>query len=608
LLFLKSALQDGAVCIVEICKQQAGAAVSKVVMKGQPSLRIDWEGSESLELAEASAGIGVWDMDLATGLVRGRPQFFRVMGLEPRLDPVSVEVFRALRHPEDRAKVKDGFRQILAEGTDYYESEYRILRPDGQLRWILGRGRVVRDDHGRPVRYFGVDMDITDRKRVEAALRAAEARFLRIFQLAPVAMSISTLRDGRYVDVNAALLSQTGYTREEVVGRTARDLRVYVDEKDFTRVRGILAEKGVVQSLEIALRGKHEVLTVLINADVVEFGGEQCLLTASVDITHRKAVEAALIHSEQRYRALIDNANDIVSTMDLEFRFNSINPAVERILGYTPEEIVGAPLQRFIPPDQLPMHRQMLQRKLQGAPATRYEMQLVGKTGARFTVEVNSRLIFDDAGAPVGIHSIARDVTERKDAEARQALLVRELQHRAKNLLAVMQSITSSTLSASSDLQTAHDTILGRLQALARAQDFIASGPSGGVPIDEIVRGELGLFVPRVSVDGPQVLAGSGFAQMFAVVVHELATNATKYGSLSHPDGLVDVKWEIRGDSTFTFSWIERRGPPVYEPISRGFGSRLMRAALSGNPRIVYAKEGLEYSISLPLEEVCKGS
>src|SRR5262249_3473981 len=128
--------------------------------KGQPSLRIDWEGSEFLELAEASAGIGVWDMDLATGLVRGRPQFFRVMGLEPRADPVSVEVFRALRHPEDRAKVVDGFRQMLAKGTDYYESEYRILRPDGQMRWILGRGRIVRNAHGTPARYFGVDIDI----------------------------------------------------------------------------------------------------------------------------------------------------------------------------------------------------------------------------------------------------------------------------------------------------------------------------------------------------------------------------------------------------------------------------------------------------------------
>ena len=121
-----------------------------------------------------------------------------------------------------------------------------------------------------------------------------------------------------------------------------------------------------MQSLEIALRGKQEVRTVLINADVVEFGGEQCLLTASVDITDRKAVEAALIQSQQRYRALVDNANDIVSTKDLELRFNSVNPAVERILGYTPEEMVGTSLQRFIPQDQLPTHQQMLQRKASG--------------------------------------------------------------------------------------------------------------------------------------------------------------------------------------------------------------------------------------------------
>lgn len=572
------------------------------------SLYADWESREFLELAESSAGIGVWDMDMATGLVRGRPEFFRLMGLEPRADPVSVEVFRALRHPEDRPKVVDGFRQTLKDGADYYESEYRILRPNGQLRWILGRGRVVRDAEGEPARYFGVDIDITDRKRVEAALRAAEARFLRVFQLAPVAMSISTRREGRYLEVNTALLTQTGYTREEVVGRTAREMGVYVDEEDFNRVEAILGEKGVVNDLEIALRGKHEIRTVLLNAEVIEFGQEPCLLTASVDITDRKKAEASLTQSEQRYRALVDNANDIVATLDLDFRFTSVNPAAERILGYSPREIVGAPLKSFIPEDQQALHREMLQSKVHGAPATRYEMELIGKSGVRFPLEVNSRLIFDDAGAAVGIHAIARDVTERKDAEARQALLTRELQHRAKNLLAVMQSITSNTLSASTDLKTARHAILGRLHALARAQDFIASGPTGGAPIDEIVRDELAPFVHRASVDGPQVVAGSAFAQMFAVVVHELATNATKYGSLSSPHGRVDIKWTIEDRSTFTFSWIERGGPAVRQPASQGFGSRLIEAALSTKPRIVYAKEGLEYSIALPLENICRGA
>src|SRR5436190_8387156 len=98
-------------------------------MKILTSDAVLWEGNEFLELAEASAGIGVWDVDLATGMVRGRPQFFRVMGLEPTTEPVSIEVTRALRHPDDRALVVDGFEQSLEQGRDYYEREYRIVRP-----------------------------------------------------------------------------------------------------------------------------------------------------------------------------------------------------------------------------------------------------------------------------------------------------------------------------------------------------------------------------------------------------------------------------------------------------------------------------------------------
>src|SRR6476619_5143355 len=149
-------------------------------MKSLSSGAVQWEGAEFLELAEASAGIGVWDVDLATGMVRGRPQFFRLMGLDPSTEQVSIDVMRALRHPDDQANVLDGFQQSLKDRSDYYEKEYRILK-DGQIRWILGRGRVVRDAGGKPIRYSGVDIDITDRKRFEETLRAAETRFLRVF-------------------------------------------------------------------------------------------------------------------------------------------------------------------------------------------------------------------------------------------------------------------------------------------------------------------------------------------------------------------------------------------------------------------------------------------
>jgi PAS domain S-box-containing protein len=135
---------------------------------------------DALTLAEQSAGIGVWSIDLTTGLVRGTAQFFRIMGLAPTHDQVPVEAVRALRHPDDRDRVLAGFRSALEGGTDAYEIEYRIIRPDGAQRWIFGRGRVVRAADGTPARYSGVDLDITDRKNAEAALAAAKEELERM--------------------------------------------------------------------------------------------------------------------------------------------------------------------------------------------------------------------------------------------------------------------------------------------------------------------------------------------------------------------------------------------------------------------------------------------
>jgi PAS domain S-box-containing protein len=140
-------------------------------------------GYEALSLAEQAAGIGVWSIDLATGMVRATPQFFRTMGLEPTSDRVPIAAIRALRHPDDRDRVVDGFRHALEGGIDSYEIEYRIIRPDGQVRWIFGRGRVVRGADGKPERYNGIDLDITERKAAEAALAAAKVELERMNQV-----------------------------------------------------------------------------------------------------------------------------------------------------------------------------------------------------------------------------------------------------------------------------------------------------------------------------------------------------------------------------------------------------------------------------------------
>ena len=130
------------------------------------------ESHELLALAEQSAGIGIWDTDLATDMVRATPTFFRIMGLPVSAEPVPNDIVRAVRHPDDAARVREGFRQALDRGLNSYEVEYRIIRPvDGALRWIFGRGRTVRDGAGKPVRYSGVDIDITERKQAEEHVR-----------------------------------------------------------------------------------------------------------------------------------------------------------------------------------------------------------------------------------------------------------------------------------------------------------------------------------------------------------------------------------------------------------------------------------------------------
>ena len=321
---------------------------------------------------------------------------------------------------------------------------------------------------------------------------------------------------------------------------------------------------------------------------------------------------AALAASEQRYRSLVDNANDIVATLDLEFRFTSVNPAVERILGYKPEEIVGTPLSEYVPDDQLAMHTAMLQRKLEGEGSTQYEMQLFGKDRKeRLTLEVNSKLVFDGDGKPVGIHSISRDVSERKEAEARQLVLIRELQHRSKNLLAVMQSIVTNTLARSRDLRSATDAVVGRLHALGHAQEFVVSGPSGGAPLRNIVEAELSPFAAQVKIDGIPLVVGGAFGQQFALVIHELATNAAKYGALSRPNGRVVISWEVKqqsADPALAFSWIERGGPRVKPPKKQGFGSQLISIALNGEPRISFGEVGFEFAVEVPLSHLMKVS
>jgi two-component sensor histidine kinase len=170
-----------------------------------------------------------------------------------------------------------------------------------------------------------------------------------------------------------------------------------------------------------------------------------------------------------------------------------------------------------------------------------------------------------------------------------------------------MQSIVTNTLQDASAAK-GRDAIIGRLHALGRAQDFVASGAGGGVPLQDLVRAELSGFSAQVSLQGVPIVLGGAFAQHLALVLHELATNAAKYGSLSTPSGKLLINWRVDGDSEpkLLFSWKERDGPPVESPTQQGFGSKLVTAALPCEPKISFERDGLEFVFEVPFSEVSR--
>jgi two-component sensor histidine kinase/CheY-like chemotaxis protein len=202
------------------------------------------------------------------------------------------------------------------------------------------------------------------------------------------------------------------------------------------------------------------------------------------------------------------------------------------------------------------------------------------------------------------------EVHERKQAEERLLTLVQELTHRVKNLLSVFQSITSRTLIGGRSLEEAHEVLIGRLQSLGHAHELLTEASWQGADLRDVVRAEIAGFSERVRISGPPVALGPSGVQTFALIVHELCTNAAKYGALSNAKGEVLAEWSLGGggaDGYMDFSWQERGGPPVEPASHQGFGLSLINAMGStptAEPVIDFAPGGFACRIRVPLNTI----
>jgi diguanylate cyclase (GGDEF)-like protein/PAS domain S-box-containing protein len=302
------------------------------------------------------------------------------------------------------------------ETTTCYETEIRTK--SGERLSVEVSTQLTRDASGRPAGVQGIARDITGRKRSEAALRESEERHRQLFDNSPHPMWIYDPDTLRFLAVNDAAVRRYGYAREEFLRMTIKDIRPPEEVPALLERLERGEEAGVVTAPRLHRTKEGALIRVEISAHDLTVGGRACRVVLANDVTQRVRAEEALRESEERYRELFENANDIVYTHDLAGNFTSLNKTGERVTGYTRAEACALNIGQVVVPEHLPLARAMLTQKETGAESTRYEIEITAKDGRRVPLEISTRLIVQD-GRPVGVQGIARDITERRQSEER---------------------------------------------------------------------------------------------------------------------------------------------------------------------------------------------
>jgi PAS domain S-box-containing protein len=459
--------------------------------------------------------------------------------------------------------------------------------------------------------------DETEQPQIRSALSQSEIRYRRLFEAAHDGVLILDAVSRKIVDANPFMVHLLGYPREELLGKELWEIGLLKDEQASHAAFQELQDKGQVRYEDLPLESKSgDKREVEIVANRYDEGGTQVIQCNIRDITERKRTEEILRASEERFRALFELGPTAVYSCDASGVIQEFNHHAAQLWGRTPakgdtdEKFCGSyKLFRrdgsFMPHDRCPM-AEVISGKISDAHDMEVLIERPG--GSRVTVIVNIRPLKSERGEITGAINCFYDITERKQAEERQRFLMTELAHRGGNQLAVVQSIVSRSMTGTRPLAEERETLEQRLQALARTQSALTR-EGFGAPVAEIIRLEFAAFSNRVTAIGPDVTLNSRAAQTFALVVHELATNAAKYGALSLPkNGQVDIRWSVEGagkEARFKFQWQERGGPPVIPPTRQGFGSVLIEKVAAqdfgAESKIRFAPEGVSYEIDAPL-------
>ncbi len=370
---------------------------------------------------------------------------------------------------------------------------------------------------------------------------------------------------------------------------TAKAERSETFETEFRIVRG----DGSVRW--IASRGRF-----FLGTD----GVPQRMLSLSSDVTERKAAE----RGNAELASIVATSIDAIVSVDLDGNATSWNAGAERLFSVTADEIIGKPFRTAFP-EVTPAEDAMYRAQLADGGAHEFDIRQKLRGGETRDLWVTSSPMRDADGRVIGSSFILRDVTPHKQREDHVRFLMRELTHRSKNLLAVIQAMARQSLTSGLPPEEFVRRFGERLAALAGSHDLLSSVDYKGASLMELIRSQLNhyedLFGTRIVLDGADVLLRPEAAQNIGIALHELSTNAAKYGALSNETGTVTIAWGFQGTPRrFAMSWREAGGPPVVAPTRKGFGTIVMDrttgSGMGGKSAVSFEPGGVVWSIDVP--------
>jgi len=324
---------------------------------------------------------------------------------------------------------------------------------------------------------------------------------------------------------------------------------------------------------------------------------------------------ASLRASEARLRAIYDGTSEYMGLLTPDGTLRDANRASLEFAGSKQEDVIGLPFWETIWFSNTPGAPEAVRAAVMRAAAgeqVHSELQLITPAGEAKTFDVAFRPICNELNDVILIVPTGLDITERKTSENHIRQLMNEVNHRSKNLLSVVQSIARQTAAASPQ-----DFVSGfseRVHALAASHDLLVKSQWQGVVITDLIRAQLGHFGDlvdrRIEISGPAVRLSAAAAQVIGMVVHELSTNASKYGALSNPDGSVQIGWQIAKtgvEDRMSIRWAESGGPKVTVPKTCGFGTTVVKSmaemSLDGHVELDFSPTGLMWSLSCPADK-----